>query len=67
MTETEVPGPEKLWGAPQIALAANLSCTAVRRLAKDPRVPIYMPPGSNRLFAFRSELHAWLRTKPQDT
>lgn len=58
--------PEKLWGALAIAQATNLSCTAIRRLSKDPRVPIYKPIGSNRLFAFRSELMTWLRTKPEE-
>jgi hypothetical protein len=63
----ETIGPEFLWGAPAIARAANLSCTAVRRLAKDPRTPFFKPPGSNRLFVTRTKLNAWLHKKQQDT
>jgi hypothetical protein len=64
MTELET-GSEKIWGAPSIARATALSTDAVYRLAGHPDVPIYRPPGTNRLFAFRSELRLWLRTKPK--
>lgn len=59
--------PDKLWGAPAIAKALSLSSDAVYRLAEQDETPIYKPPGSNRLFAFRSELMRWLRTKPKKT
>lgn len=54
--------PEKLWGANEIGKALNLSPDTIQRLALDPSVPIYKPSG--RYFAFRSELEAWLRSKP---
>jgi hypothetical protein len=58
-------GPEKMWGAPAIAKATALSTDAIYRLADHPDAPIYRPPGTNRLFALRSELKVWLRTKPK--
>jgi predicted DNA-binding transcriptional regulator AlpA len=65
MSEHEVLGPEKLWGAPAIAQATGLSPDTIYRLADQPGVPIYRPPGTNRLCAFRSELRRWQRTKPK--
>ncbi|MCJ8053879.1 hypothetical protein GB928_018645 [Shinella curvata] len=53
--------PEKLWGAPAIAVALGVSEDTVREWAKDPEVPIYRPKG---YFARRSELEIWLRRKP---
>lgn len=53
--------PEKLWGAPAIAAALGISVDTVREWARDPSVPIYRPRG---YFARRTELEAWLRTKP---
>ncbi len=64
MTDTDAIGPEKLWGAPQIARATGLSPDTIYRLADQPGVPIYRPTGTNRLCAFRSELRLWQRTKP---
>lgn len=61
-TVTGVRKPEKLWGAPAIAKALGLSVDAVYSLARRPDSPIYRPSG--RYFARRSELDAWLRTKP---
>lgn len=59
-----LPKPETLIGAPDIARAMGMSEDTVRRLARLPGVPIYMPPGLGRYFARRSELEKWLRTKP---
>ena len=56
--------PERLLGAPAIAQALGVSEEVIPRLARTPGVPIYMPPGLNRYVAFRSELDAWMRTKP---
>ena len=56
----------KLWGAPSIAQATGLSESQVYRLVKKPEVPIYRPAGTGTLFAYRAELMAWLRTKPED-
>lgn len=56
-------GPEKLWGAPAIARASGLSPDYIYTLAERDDTPIYRPPGTNKVFAFRSELLAWLRTK----
>ncbi|KIZ41439.1 MULTISPECIES: hypothetical protein [Rhodopseudomonas] len=69
MTDASLRG-EKLWGAPSIAQFMGLSCDTVYKLSDDPDCPIYRPPGTNRLFATRSELLVWLRTKrklPDDT
>lgn len=56
-------GPEKLWGACAIAAVLGVSEDTVRRWHSDPAndVPISAPGG--RLFAFRSELLAWLRRR----
>lgn len=54
--------PEKLWGAPAIALAMGVSVDTVRKWAKEPDVPIYNPR-PRTYFAMRAELEAWLRTK----
>lgn len=62
-TDTATIGPEKLWGAPAIAKACGLSPDYVYTLAGRDDVPIYRPPGTNKVFAFRSELMTWLRTK----
>ena len=56
-------GPEKLWGLSTIARAIGRSVDTTRTLAKSGLAPIYQPPGTNTYFAFRSELHDWLRTK----
>lgn len=55
---------ERLMGASAIARAIGVSEDTVRRLAHEPGVPIYRPPGLGRYVAYRSELEAWLRTKP---
>ncbi len=60
--KTPVSKPEKLWGAPSIAAALGVSVDTVREWARDPTVPIYRPKG---YFARRSELEAWLKTKPE--
>ena len=57
-----VSGPEKLWGLSTIARAIGRSVDTTRTLAKREDVPIYRPDGKS-YFAFRSELHDWLRTK----
>ncbi|MAZ27988.1 MAG: DNA-binding protein [Cytophagaceae bacterium] len=54
-------GPAKLWGLEAIARAIGCSVDKTRRLARNPRVPIYRPEGSGSYFAFRHELEAWLR------
>lgn len=67
---TEGLGSEHVWGAPAIARATGLSTDAVYSLADHPDSPIYRPPGTNRLYATRSELRLWLRTKrkqPEET
>lgn len=64
MSDADAIGPERLWGAPSIARAIGCSPDYVRSLAARPGVPIYRPPGTDKFFAFRSELRAWLRTKP---
>ena len=51
----------KLWGLRQIAGALGVSVKKARRLATIEGVPIYRPVGSATYFAWRSELHAWLR------
>lgn len=56
-------GPERLWGLTAIAQAIGLSVDATRRLAETQRAPIYRPDG-RRYFALRSELNAWLRSRP---
>ncbi len=58
---------ELVSGAP--AIASILGCTVehVRRMEKDPRTPIYKPPGSGRYIAYRSELIRWTRTKSTGT
>ncbi|MBN8956814.1 MAG: hypothetical protein J0H17_09575 [Rhizobiales bacterium] len=56
----------KLWGAAEIARFIGVSCDHVYRLASDPRVPIYRPPGAGRYFAFKTELKVWLRTKASE-
>ena len=58
--------PEKLWGAPAIAAALGVSVDKVYRLARMPEVPIFKPPGGG-YFAVRSEIQAWLRSKPSTT
>lgn len=62
--DATVDGPEKkLWGARAIAATLGVSEHTVRRWHDDPAndVPISAPGG--RLFAFRSELLAWLRSR----
>jgi hypothetical protein len=54
-----------LWGAKSIAREICVSESVARALAKRPDTPIYKPPGSNRLCAFRDELRRWMRTKAQ--
>lgn len=54
----------KIWGAPQIAQILGVSVDTVYALAKDPASPVYKPNG---YFAYRHELEAWLRTKPNAT
>lgn len=54
----------KLWGLPLIAEALGVSIDTARAWAKLDGVPIYRPAGTGSYFAFRSELLAWLRTKP---
>ena len=54
--------PERLWGAPAIALALGVSVDTVVSLSRKPDCPIYRPSG--RYFAYRTELERWLRTKP---
>lgn len=56
------PRSRKVWGAPAIARILGVSVDTVYVLARDPSSPIYKPSG---YFAYRSELEAWLRTKPQ--
>ena len=56
-------GPDKrLWGLSEIAEVLGVGRDKARRLAKRPDVPIYRPDG-HAYFAFRNELHAWLRSK----
>lgn len=50
-----------LWGLDQIARAVGLSRDTVRRLARDPAVPITRPTGAGMYFAYKSDLLAWLR------
>lgn len=54
----------KLWGLPLIAEALGVSVDTARTWAKMDGVPIYRPAGTGSYFAFRTELLAWLRTKP---
>lgn len=54
----------KLWGLPLIAEALGVSIDTARTWAKMDGVPIYRPAGTGSYFAFRTELLAWLRTKP---
>lgn len=63
-TDTSLRG-EKLWGAQAMAQFTGLSTDTIYRLADDPDVPIYRPPGAGMLFGIKSELVAWLRTKPK--
>lgn len=58
-------GDRKIWGAEAIAAFLGVSVDTVYDLAKEPGVPISKPPGSGRYFAFRRDLMAWLRTKPE--
>jgi predicted DNA-binding transcriptional regulator AlpA len=60
---SEVRGSEHVWGAKAIAEACGLSPSAIYRLSENPDLPFYKPPGTNRLYAVRSELKAWLCTK----
>jgi hypothetical protein len=60
MTETE-----NLWGAKAISRESGLSTDVIYQLAGHRDVPIYRPPGTGRLYANRSELNGWLRTKPK--
>lgn len=53
---------ERVEGAEIIANILGVSPDTVHRLARKPGVPIYKPAG--RYIAFRSELLAWLKTKP---
>lgn len=53
-----------IWGLDHIAKVLGLSRDTVRKLAKMPEVPIYQPEGYGGYFAFRSELLAWLKSKP---
>ena len=57
-------GSERIWGLTAIAAVLGVSRDAARTMAKNPEVPIYRPAGQRRWFALRSELLAWLRTKP---
>ncbi|MFJ1293235.1 hypothetical protein [Paracoccus yeei] len=41
-----------------------MSIDTARTWAKMDGVPIYRPAGTGSYFAFRTELLAWLRTKP---
>ncbi|WP_223850324.1 hypothetical protein [Paracoccus yeei] len=41
-----------------------MSIDTARTWAKMDGVPIYWPAGTGSYFAFRTELLAWLRTKP---
>lgn len=66
ITDEILAGDRKIWGAGAIAAFLGLSADKVYDLAKDPDVPIYKPAGSGRYFAIKSELMAWLRTKPQE-
>lgn len=54
----------KLWGLPLIAETLGVSVDTARTWAKLDGVPIYRPAGTGSYFAFRTELLAWLRTKP---
>lgn len=54
----------KLWGLPQIAATLGVSVDTARTLAQRPEVPIFRPEGAGSYFAFRNELIAWLRRKP---
>lgn len=54
----------KLWGLPMIAQFLGVSVGTARKLARHPEVPIYRPAGSESYFALRTELQAWLKTKP---
>lgn len=56
----------KLWGAREIASVMGVSEATVYRLAGKPEVPIYRPPGTGTLFAYRPEVIAWMRTKPAE-
>ncbi len=56
---------QKLWGAPAIAKALGISVSSVYRLASKPDVPIYKPE-SGGYFAYRGELEAWLKQKPEN-
>lgn len=54
----------KLWGLPMIAAFLGVNIDTARTWAKLDSVPIYRPAGSGSYFASKSELTAWLRTKP---
>lgn len=53
-----------IWGLVNIARVLGVSLDKARVMASSAEVPIYKPKGSRSYFAFRSELLAWLRTKP---
>lgn len=56
-----------IWGLPAIAKVLGLSISKTRKLAKQPEVPIYLPPGCSQYLAYKSELLAWVRAgKAQD-
>ncbi|GGO55254.1 Helix-turn-helix domain-containing protein [Roseovarius pacificus] len=55
-------GPGKIWGLANIAAILGVSVDKARRLARRTDCPIYRPDGGS-YFAFRSELHEWLRRK----
>jgi hypothetical protein len=56
---------DHIWGAKQISLESGLSVDLVYKSVSNPAIPIYKPPGSGRVYASRTELRCWLRTKPQ--
>lgn len=64
-TDEILAGERKLWGASAIAAFLGISVDKVYTLAKNPVVPVYKPEGGG-YFAFKSELMAWLRTKPPE-
>lgn len=55
---------ERVTGAKAIGLLLGYTERHVRRLAKSSDVPIYRPAGAGHLFAFKSELLRWMRSKP---
>lgn len=55
-------GDDKVVGAKAIAFEMGCSIRTVYRRAEEPDAPIYKPCG--RYYAFRAELRAWARRKP---